>query len=150
MFNLVRSNPSKFSLLKGGQEIATFKSNDQFQSLRLHSTERRLFFLSQEGLLQNKMVLKTEYGFEIGENHQVKHNKGIIHLGETKANYTLQKDSIEISDRHKKPLMSFAFPDAETLNGHELSAVLFSLMWLYVQSEISATTTRKASGLYAS
>lgn len=142
---------STFTLVKGPQGIATIKYNAQSNSVRLHSNDRRLFFLEEVGLLQSKIILETEYGVEIGENYLIKHqNKGILHLSEDKFSYKIDDTGINLFDKRKNPVAHFALDKATALDSYETSGLLFSLAWLIVSEGISVARAHKASVLYAS
>ena len=143
-FNL-RKDHSTYTLVKNSQELATIKYNAQANSFRINSKERRLFFMEQSGFLQNKIVVKSEYGVEIAENnHQRNQYKGTLHLGNQKFSYKLHTDSINLYDKHKNPVANFSLEKASLLDSYEASALLFSLAWL-----LNATAAHKASAQYA-
>ena len=150
-FSLVTTDRTNFTLSQDSNEIATIKYNAHSHSVRLHSNERRVFFLEQVGLLQNKILLKTEYGFEIGENYHIKHqHKGVFHLSKDKFSYSVEQNAIHISDKRKQLMGSFSFANATALDSYELATLLFSLAWMLTNGQISAATAHKASGLYVS
>ena len=102
--------------------------------------------MEQAGFLQNKIVLETEYGFEIGENHHMRNQqKGILHFDNKKFFYKLHDNSINMYDRRKNPVANFTLDKATELDSHEASALLFSLAWL-----LSEATAHKASAQYVS
>lgn len=148
-FTLLAKDRSSFSLVNGSTEIATIKYTAQSQSVRLQSNERRVFFLEEVGLLQSKILLKTEYGVQIGENYYTKQqHKGVLYLSKEKFSYSIEADAINI--RHKRQQMIFQLDNAIALNAQDVSALLFSLSWLITNAEISATAAHKASGQYVS
>jgi hypothetical protein len=150
-FSLVSTDRTNFTLSQESNEIATIKYNARSQSVRLHSNERRVFFLEQVGLLQNKILLKTEYGVQIGENYHIKHqHKGIFHLSKDKFSYWIEQNAIRIADKRRQIMASFSFENAKALDSYELSTLLFSLAWMLTNGQISAATAHKASGLYVS
>jgi len=119
--------------------------------MRIYSAERRLFFLNSVGLLQNKILLNTEYGVTIGEVYPIKnHRKGVLHIGEHKFNYIIEQNMLHLQDKRRKPLISFSFTDTETTSSHEAATIVFTLAWLYVHANLSEATARKASALYVS
>lgn len=149
-FTLTKDH-STFTLVKGPQGIATIKYNAQSNSVRLHSNDRRLFFVEEVGLLQSKIILETEYGVQIGENYFMKHqNKGMLHLTDDKFSYKINDTGIDLYDKRKNPVAHFALDKATSLDSFETSGLLFSLAWLIVSEGISVTRARKASVLYAS
>jgi hypothetical protein len=149
-FSLTKDR-STFTLVKGPQGIATIKYTAQSNSVRLHSNERRLFFVEEVGLLQSKIILETEYGVQIGENYLIKHqNKGVLHLANKKFSYRIDDNGINIMDKRKNPIASFALDKATALDNLEIAALVFSLAWLIINEGISVITAHKASVLYAS
>lgn len=150
-FSLVSTDRANYTLSQGSQEIATIKYNPRSQSVRLHSNERRVFFLEQVGFLQNKILLKTEYGVQIGENYHFRHQqKGIFHLSKDKFSYWIENNAIRIADKRRQLTASFSLDNALSLDSYELSTVLFSLAWMLTSGEISEATAHKASALYVS
>lgn len=150
-FSLIIKDRTNFTLVNGSQEIATIKYNQQSHSVRLHLTERRVFFLEQVGILQNKILLKTEYGVQIGENYYMKHqHKGVLHLTEKKFTYTIQANVANLYGKHRQPIGNFTFDKSIELDSYETSAVMFSLAWFLTNADLNATAVRKASGLYVS
>lgn len=102
-------------------------------------------------MLQNKIILETEYGVQIGENYFIKHqNKGMLHLANDKFSYKIDDTGINLFDRHKNPVAHFALDKATGLDSYEISGLVFSLAWLIINEGISVTTAHKASVLYAS
>lgn len=147
--NSIIRDGSAFILQNGKQKIASVKYNGENHSIRIFSAERRLFFLSNVGLLQNKILLNTEYGVTIGENYPIKnHRKGVLHIGENKFLYSLDKNMLELYDRRRQPVINFRIN--ETLDGYETAAILFTITWLYTHAELNEAIAHKASTLYAS
>jgi hypothetical protein len=148
-FSLVKDR-STFTLANGPKEIATIKYNAESNSVRLHSNERRLFFVEEVGFLQSKIILGTEYGVQIGENYHIRQqHKGVLHLGSEKFSYKLEDKGISMYDRHKDPVATFTLDKASALGSYEASALLFSLAWLLTGSGLSVAEAHKASVLYA-
>ncbi|HEY0679978.1 MAG TPA: hypothetical protein VGD17_16955 [Chitinophagaceae bacterium] len=133
--SLTTIDHSAFILKKGFQEIASIKYNQQSRSIRIHGTQRRLFFLSEAGFLHTKIHFTTEYGVEIGENSHIRNqHKGVLHLVDKKFYYNLSGSGIEILDRSKKVIAKCAFEGGEKLDNFEISALVFSLTWLFNSS----------------
>lgn len=136
-FSLIRKD-STFRLFNDDKEIADFKYNRSSNSIRIHYTQKRLFFLSQEGFLQNKVLLKTEYGVHIGENAYIKNQrKGTMHLSEKKFQYTIGQDGVQLFDRKKELLANVSFDGAANADSHEVSVIMFSLAWLLISEDTS-------------
>ena len=148
--NSITRNQSSFVLQTDHKEIANVKYNRENNSIRIFSSERRLFFLNNAGLLQNKILLTTEYGVTIGEIYPVKNNqKGVLHLGDHKFHYSIEKNLLGISDKRRQPVLNFNL-EGELPDNYELAGILFTVTWLMVHSELNATAAHKASVLYAS
>ena len=131
------------------EEIASVKYNRQNNSIRIYSAERRLFFLNDVGLLQNKILLNTEYGVTIGESYPTKdHHKGVVHIGDKKYSYIIENNKLQLFDRRRNPVMNYNLPEEDALDNYEAAGILFTVTWLH--SELNATTTHKASNLYVS
>lgn len=150
-FTLLAKDRSSFSLVNGSQEIATIKYTAQSQSVRLNSNERRVFFLEEVGVLQSKVLLKTEYGVQIGENYYSRHqHKGLLYLSKEKLSYTIEANAIKIFGKRQHLIASFELDKAISLEACDVSALLFSLAWMHANTELSAAAAHKASGLYVS
>ena len=81
-----KSNLYNFWLLQDEQPLAMLKYGVETQSLRLTYSRHRLFFLEQRGLFKNKLIIKTQYGLTIGENHYTSknHPSGNIYVQQMK------------------------------------------------------------------
>lgn len=129
---LTTTDHSSFVLRKGSEDIANIKYNQQSHSIRINAVQRRLFFMSAAGLLQNKIMLETEYGVGIGENYHLRNqHKGILYLADRKYNYTISKNGVSVRDRNKNVIANCSFENADKADSFEISAVLFSITWLY-------------------
>ncbi|HYE53998.1 MAG TPA: hypothetical protein VD996_04115 [Chitinophagaceae bacterium] len=140
---------SQFSIQKGDKEIAAFKYNSQSLSVRIHSAQKRVFFLKPAGFLQNRIILATEYGVEIGENHARNRSKGMVQLGDNKFHYTVAASHITIRDKRKQPLANLTFRNPQPADSYTVAAILFSIAWLLDSGElklekISAEATHTA------
>lgn len=135
---------SKYTLLSDEKQTASFRYNRSAQTIRIHASEQRQFFLSQSGgFLQNKIVLQTEYGQEIGENYYINsRKKGILHLSGNKFFYKINSGSLDIQDKRRQPLANFTFSEASRIDSNEMTAVLFSLAWLLAQKQFAGLETR--------
>jgi hypothetical protein len=148
-FTILAKDRSAFTLVNGSTEIATIKYTAQSQSVRLQSNERRVFFLEEVGVLQSKILLKTEYGVQIGENYYTKQqHKGVLYLSKQKFSYSIDADAINMY--HKRQQLIFQLDKANALDAQDVSALLFSLAWMLTNAEISATAAHTASGQYVS
>ncbi|HEX6182232.1 MAG TPA: hypothetical protein VFZ47_13360 [Chitinophagaceae bacterium] len=147
--NSITRDRSTFVVQNSTEESVNVKYNRQNNSIRIFSAEQRLFFLDDVGLLQNKILLNTEYGVTIGEVYPTKnHHKGVAHIGDKKYSYTIENNMLEVFDKKRQPLLNFNLADSDALDNYEAAGILFAVVWLH--SELSAATARKASAPYVS
>lgn len=145
-FSLTHREHAAFHLMSEGKAVAAFKYNRSSGSIRIDGTQKRLFFISQEGFLQNKIRLKTEYGVEIGESTFIRsQHKGTLTISDNKFHYRTDGGGLYLSDRKKQILAAISFDGAHNVDGHELSAIVFSIAWL-----LNETAAHKALTPYAS
>ena len=89
-----------FFLLDQSNLVASFTYNTASSSFRLNAWSKRLFFLEEKGFLRKKVVLKTEYGVEIGECHFIRNaQNGIIYLNDRKFVFNGDNSEIRIADK---------------------------------------------------
>lgn len=148
--NTITRNKSTFILQTGGEEVANVKYNRENNSIRIFSSERRLFFLNSVGLLQNRILLNTEYGVTIGEIYPKNSRKGAVHFGDDKFFYNIADNLLEIHDKKRRPVLNFNLAVGEKPDSYQTAGILFTAIWLMMHSDLSAATARKASVLYAS
>jgi len=129
---------TQFSIVDNNQEIAGFKYNRQSLSVRINSGQKRVFFIKSAGLLQNRILLATEYGVEIAENHVKNRNKGFIQLGHEKFHYTFNEETITLLNKAKQPLLELALQQTKSIDNYAMSAILFSTAWLIDANELNA------------
>ena len=147
--NSITHDRSTFIVQNSAEEIASVKYNRQNNSIRIFSSERRVFFLDDVGLLQNKILLNTEYGVTIGEVYPTRnHHKGVVHVGDNKYSYTIENNMLEIYDKRRRPVINYNLSDANTLDNYEVAGILFAVVWLL--TELNGATTHKASNQYVS
>ena len=147
--NSITRDRSTFIVHNSTEETISVKYNRQNNSIRIFSAEQRLFFLDDVGLLQNKILLNTEYGVTIGEVYPTKnHHKGVAHIGDKKYTYTIENNMLDVYDRKRQPVLNFNLADSDALDNYEAAGILFAVVWLH--SELNATTTHKASVPYVS
>jgi hypothetical protein len=141
---------SQYTLISEDKEIASFRYNRSSHTIRVHASQKRQFFLSRStAFLQQKIVLQTEYGLEIGENFYINNRKkGILHLSGHKFFYQIHPGGLDISDKRKQLLGRFNF-ETSGIDNYEMTAILFTLAWM-CEEKIIAVTAHKVSGLYAS
>src|SRR5690349_7608206 len=62
-----QTNGFHFWTLEGNESIAELKFSPDSKAFRLHHNTHRLFFLEYAGVMQQKILLNSEYGVELGE-----------------------------------------------------------------------------------
>jgi hypothetical protein len=102
------------------------KYNKEAHSIRLHSDDKRLFFLEKSGMLQRRMVLKTEYSVEVGEAHFEKNrHAGSLILNETKHVFKVIGENLQLFNHQKQLVFEIGIKDIEDLELFEFAALLF-------------------------
>jgi hypothetical protein len=92
-----------------------------------------LFFLEEKGFLRKKVVLKTEYGVEIGECHFIRNaQNGIIYLNDRKFVFNGDNSEIRIADKQNNLVHCKLQQEVAAL---QWPALLFSLSLIYSQAE---------------
>jgi len=139
LLQLNRTN-NHFSFSKEDKVVADFKLNIHSSTFRLNAATKRLFFIESSGLLQNKTVLKTEYGVEIGEWITLRSIKnGFIKLNDQRLDYQIIGQQFRITNK-KQIIVVCDFSNLKELEKLELAAILFSIAWL-----INETVEEKAA-----
>ena len=100
--------------------------NGEAHSLRVHSDDKRLFFLERTGVLQSRIILKTEYSVEIGEAYFEKNrHAGIMVLNEKKYSFKVVGNYLKLFNRQKELVFEIDIADIDNLELFEFSALLF-------------------------
>jgi hypothetical protein len=108
-----------YQLFNEGRSLVTLSINSFSRTARVEcGTEKRIFQISKEGFLRNKVVIKNEYGVSLGESGQ--ENK--LHFFDITGErffYTLNKELSEFvlfKDSVTKPLLtcSLVVKDTDT------------------------------------
>jgi hypothetical protein len=145
LLQLNRTN-NHFSFSKEDKVVADFKLNIQSSSFRLNATTKRLFFIESSGLLQNKTVLKTEYGVEIGEWIALRSIKsGFVTLNAKKLNYRITGQEFRITDKSKQTVAVCDFSYLKEFEKPELAAILFSIAWLVNETPKEKPVSKKTT-----
>jgi hypothetical protein len=84
--------------------------NLQRRSLRLDGNSKRLFFLEVQGVLQKKVLLRTEYGITIGETALTDKLPGPLLLNGHKFFYRLENDQWMLLDNERGLVDVCEFP----------------------------------------
>jgi hypothetical protein len=109
-------------------------------SLRLNGFSKRLFFLQVQGLLQKKVLLRSEYGVELGEAvFAEKLLPSSMILNGQKLFYQTKEGKLVLLDSEKNKLGECAM-EQEGLNKLEFYALLFGFAW-FVTADVVAEKT---------
>ena len=133
-FQLTKSR-RYFSFSDDVKTIADFRYNEHSNSFRLNASTKRLLFIEPSGLLQNKLLLKTEYGIEIGEWMRMRNYKsGIVHLNSNRFTYNIGLEGIEMNNGEANVFLQCQPADIAELTKQELAAILFCLAWVTIET----------------
>lgn len=106
---------------------AELKYNCQTHVFRLHSAERRLFFLEKTGFVQTKLLLKTEYNIVIGELHFVKNwRSGVAAIEHHRYHYNFKDNSLHLQSFKNDEIYEVEIDSPSLLNQFNLAALIFS------------------------
>ena len=120
------------------------------------ATDKRLFFIEKKGFLQNKTVIKNEYGIQmgelIGENWEA--NEGLIELDGKKYAYSFSNDAeaelIIYNETKTDPLVSCSLSSisdevaavvkkSKSLHDTKYPCLLMALCWYLLKPVVAAT-----------
>jgi hypothetical protein len=111
--------------------IAELKYNRESNSFRLDAEDKRLFFLEKTGVLQKKMLLKTEYNVIAGEAHFIRNEKaGIILLEDSRLSFSMKDAYVYLLKKHKN-IEHFFIDQMDKLKVFEFTSLLFSLVRIH-------------------
>ena len=101
--------------------------NSEAHTLRVHSDDKRLFFLERTGgVLQSRILLRTDYSVEIGEAYFEKNrHSGQMVLNEKKYSFKVDGSYLKLYNREKKLVFEIDIADIDNLELFEFSALLF-------------------------
>ena len=120
-------NGSHYWKLQESELEATLRYNNDAHSIRLNTSDKRLFFLERVGMLQPKMMLETEYSVMIGESYFNKNrSNGVMIVNEQKFNFTITREEIHFYDRQKQMLAELTIPKVNDLELYEFTALTFA------------------------
>jgi len=119
-------NGSDYWTLIGKDEKVILRFNDQSNSIRLISDNQRLYFMERKGVLQSKVMLRTEYSVVIGENFFGRNRlSGIINLHQQKYSFRLTGDLLTLKNKNREAIAELMIPGVKYLELFEFSALLF-------------------------
>lgn len=122
-----------------GHEPATeLKYNRQAHSFRLHSAEKRLFFIEKTGFVQTKLLLKTEYSIIIGEIHFFKdYHSGVAIIEDRKYHYSLKENFLNLQPFRDNESLHIEIDNSSAPDQFNLAALILSTCRV-LESELQA------------
>jgi hypothetical protein len=119
-------NDSHHWMLHDDDAPAGLRYNKESHSIRLTTDDKRLFFLEKTGVLQSKMLLRTEYSVITGESYFGNNRlSGILVINENKYSFTVEKDHLKLFRRHHEMVTDTNIEGLGQLDLFEFSALLF-------------------------
>jgi hypothetical protein len=119
-------NDSHHWALHAAEVSAGLRYNSEAHSIRLATDDKRLFFLEKTGMIQSKIILRTEYSVIIGESFFGKNRlSGILVLNENKYSFKLEKDHLKLFNRHKEMIFESQIDGIDHCELFEFAAMLF-------------------------
>jgi len=113
--------------LTSNKPFTELKYNQHAHSFRLHSGEKRLFFLEKTGFVQTKLLLKTEYSIVIGEIHFFKnYHSGVAIIEDHKYHYSFKESSLNLQSFKDDETFSIEIDNALTQDQFSIAAIIFS------------------------
>jgi hypothetical protein len=110
-------------------------------SLRLNGFSKRLFFLQVQGLLQKKILLRSEYCVELGEVvFTEKASQASIVLNGQKLFYQTEEGKLFLLDSDKNILGECEIAQEAILNRIEFFALLFGFAWFVTADALAENT----------
>ncbi|HYH13595.1 MAG TPA: hypothetical protein VD794_00150 [Flavisolibacter sp.] len=118
--------------LEGTEQIASLTFTPGSKSFRLLYTSQRWFFLEYSGVLQQKIVVKSEYGITVGEIQPQRYGQnGTITVNGLKYYYTESYAAIDVLDKNKNLIVNLELKNMHKLDSFELCALLFAYAWVF-------------------
>jgi hypothetical protein len=113
--------------LNGYEGNVDFRYNREAQSMRLNADDKRLFFLEKKGMLQSKILLKTEYSVIVGESYFGRSRRtGLLTFDGKKYSFGFGPEGLSISDSHKENIFNFDITGSTHADLYEFAAILFA------------------------
>lgn len=110
-------------------------------SLRLNGFSKRLFFLQVQGLLQKKILLRSEYGVELGETSFAdKSPFAPIIINEQKFFYQVDGTKLMLLDGEKNNLGECEMAPDSAQDKVEFYALLFGFAWFITADAVAEKT----------
>lgn len=111
------NNNEVYNLYKGDKKILTLTFNPFSSSARVEcDNEKRIFLIRKEGFRRNKIVLRTEYGFKIGELGS-ENKEHFITVNEERFYYTIQNNPLAelilYKESKEKPFVACGLSDEQ-------------------------------------
>ena len=123
--------------------------HQQRRSLRLNGFSKRLFFLEEQGFLQKKLVLRSEYGVEMGEvPFGGNAFFGQLTINGEKFFYQMEHEKLLLLDSEKNPLSDCEIVGEASLGKEEFYSLLFGFAW-FVTADAAANAEKTKAVLEA-
>ncbi|MBL7747013.1 MAG: hypothetical protein JNM19_06270 [Chitinophagaceae bacterium] len=138
------NNNEVYKLYKGEKKLLTLTINPFSNSARVECEgEKRIFLIRKEGFRKNKTVLRTEYGFKIGELG-IENKEHFITVNDQRFYYTIQNNPLAelilYKESKETPFVacglsaeegdtSVRFSKDSTLNNEPHPGLLMALCW---------------------
>lgn len=114
--------------------------NLQRLSLRLHGFSKRLFFLQVQGLLQKKVLLRSEYGIVMGETvFAEKSFPAPVIVNEQKLFYQVADEKLQLLDSGKNIIGECQLADRYGPGKPEFYGLLFGFAWFLTADSVANT-----------
>lgn len=120
-------NQSHHWSLQEHDRKAELRYNSEAHSIRLNTGDRRLFFMERTGLLQQRILLRTEYSVVVGESHFRNRQSGTLILDGEKFSFTTENGRVQLFNRSHQLVAETTIDAPELLDPYEFSALLFGL-----------------------
>jgi hypothetical protein len=130
-------------LLQQEEGSRSLTINLQRLSLRLSGFSKRLFFIQVEGLLQKKILLRSEYGITIGETvFAEKALPGQLLFNGQKFSYRFESNRLALFDGEKNLVGECEIHQSTTFDKYEFYSVLFGFAWFLTADAVADTNRR--------
>jgi hypothetical protein len=119
-------NGSDYWHLDGYPGNAMLRFNADAHSIRLLTGEQRLYFMEKTGMLQSRILLKSEYNVQIGECYFGKNKQsGIVSVRDHKYTFKITGDVLILLQRNREIACELTIPGIKHIELFEFSALLF-------------------------
>jgi len=126
-------------LMEGEKKLVSLSISNKTKISRIEcDTDKRLFFMERTGFLQNRTVIKNEYGIRMGEltGETRESAKGIIELDGRRYNYVFNNsregELVVYNENALQPMVSCGLPST---NDTKNACLLMGLCWFASHSQ---------------